>query len=382
VKEYNVKLKTILKSSVATAAILAVAAPVISSQAEAGIKNGNDNALTVSGHINRSILLLDDGSHEKMMHVDGGTANSRMRFVVSGSISDQVAVGGLYEMNMANLSGGWDNITASTDGNDRMTTNDAAFAVRRAEISFNHATAGKLTIGQTNMADNSAVSAWGGGNHSTGGASAMSGTQFIDTTAPLTDTAITVAGQLGIYDAGRGQGVRYDLPSGMPVAVAVMAEEEGAWSAGGGWSGEFGGIGVKIGVGYNNVSSNSTTIENTMFGTIALNHSSGLGLMLGHGEEDSKAGQGFSGEGQAINVSYQSSDISALGSTHIRFGYTQNEDSSQAGDEANITKVQFVQNLPAGTQVHIGWEEAEYERLATKTYGDVSTFMAGVQISF
>lgn len=376
------KLKTILKSSVATAAILAVAAPVISSQAEAGIANGNDNALTVSGHINRSILLLDDGSHEKLMHVDGGTANSRMRFVVSGSISDQVAVGGLYEMNMANLSGGWDNITASTDGNDRMTTNDAAFAVRRAEISFNHATAGKLTIGQTNMADNSAVSAWGGGNHSTGGASAMSGTQFIDTTAPLTDTSITVAGQLGIYDAGRGQGVRYDLPSGMPVAVAVMAEEEGSWSAGGGWSGEFGGIGVKIGLGYNSVSSTSTTVESTMHGSIALSHSSGLGLMLGHGEEDTKAAQAFSGEGQAINVSYQSSDISALGSTHIRFGYTQNEDSSQAGDEANITKVQFVQNLPAGTQVHIGWEEAEYERLATKTYGDVSTFMAGVQISF
>ena len=56
------KFKTMLKSSVATAAILAVAVPVVSSQAQAGIANGNDNALTVSGHINRSLIYADDGS--------------------------------------------------------------------------------------------------------------------------------------------------------------------------------------------------------------------------------------------------------------------------------------------------------------------------------
>jgi len=97
-----VKLKSILKTSVASAALLAVAVPVTSTSAVAGVKNGNDNALTISGHINRSIVYIEDGTYEELNHVDGGTANSRMRFIVSGSLTDTLSIGGTYEMNMAN----------------------------------------------------------------------------------------------------------------------------------------------------------------------------------------------------------------------------------------------------------------------------------------
>ena len=121
------KLKSILKTSVASAALLAVAAPVVSTSAVAEVKNGNDNGLTISGHINRSIVFMDDGSFEEMAHVDGGTANSRMRFIVTGSLTDSLSVGGTYEMNMANSNDiGQTDLSGTTTGIDHEATGDSA----------------------------------------------------------------------------------------------------------------------------------------------------------------------------------------------------------------------------------------------------------------
>jgi hypothetical protein len=378
-----VKLKNVLKSSVASAAILAVAAPVISSQAEAGMKNGNDNSLTVSGHINRSVNLLDNGNSEELFHVDGGTANSRLRFIVSGSISENVSVGGLYESNMAvsNSDYSFEHAT-NTNGYDEDTIAADTWDNRRAEISFSHKTAGKLTIGKTNQSDNNASSAWGGSNFGTGGMSQMSAVEFRDSTAPQTGTNITVAGVFGMYDAGRGEAIRYDLPGGLPFTGSLGMEHGGTWAAGVNYAGEFAGIGAKLWAGYNNTSAASTAVEYSMHVGAALNHSSGLGLVMRYGEESSKAAQAYEGDAQAIGVSYQTKGMSTLGSTHLRVMMGENSDTKEAGDSSERVHIQFVQNLPAGTSVHIGWEEAEYETLTNKNYMDVSSFMAGVQIQF
>ena len=115
---------------------------------------------------------------------------------------------------------------------------------------------------------------------------------------------------------------------------------------------------------------------------IAVKHSSGLGVVARFGQEDSTDQQAFDGEGQMIGVSYQTKAMSDLGSSHMRVTWGTNEDMSQAGDEATRMAISFVQKLPAGTSIHIGYEEAEYERTGTKTYDDVSSFIAGAMINF
>jgi hypothetical protein len=380
VKEIQVKLKTILKSSVASAALLAVAAPVVSSQAEAGIKNGNDNALTVNGLINRSINLLDDGQNEELFHVDGGTASSRMRFIVSGSISENVSVGGLYEANMAVSGASADFNTTASSVSQEATAVDT-WDARRTEISFSHKTAGRLTIGRTNMSDNNAASAWGGSNFGTGGMSHTYGVEFRDSTDPTASTDITAAGVFGMYDSGRGEAIRYDLPSGLPFSGSVAMENGGSVSAGVNYATEFAGVGARLWLGYNNTSA-AGNVEYQGHVGIALNHSSGLGLVARYGEESASAAQAFEGDGHVIGVSYQTKAMSSLGSTHLRFMMGENSDTVASGDESERMHVQFVQNLPAGTSVHVGWEEAEYETTTNKNYMDVSSFMAGVQINF
>ena len=378
------KFKSILKTSVASAALLAVAAPVASTSAVAEVKNGNDNGLTISGHINRSIVVLDDGTFDEMNHVDGGTANSRMRFIVTGSLTDSLSVGGTYEMNMANSNDIANNdFSAATVGVDRDTAGgDSAFAVRQANIAFKHKAAGTLTIGQSTEPNNNAGSAWGGNNFGTGGLNHMGDVEFRDNTAPMTNTSITAAAQFGMFDGGRLDQIKYSLPSGLPFTGSVALQQGGAFMAGVNASADMGGIGVSMWGAYENLSSTSTTVEGQYHVGVALKHSSGLGLVARYGAEESKAAQAFDGQGQMIGLSYQTKAMSELGSSHMRVTWGENEDMSQVGDEATRMAVSFVQKLPAGTSVHIGYEEASYERTATTTYDDVSSFIAGAMIAF
>ena len=377
------KFKSILKTSVASAALLAVAAPVTSTSAVAEVKNGNDNGLTISGHINRSVVLLDDGTFDEFMHVDGGTANSRMRFIVTGSLTDTVSIGGTYEMNMANSNDiATADFSGATTGIDRSTNGDNAFAVRQANISFKHKAAGSLTIGQSTQPNNNAGSAWGGNNFGTGGLNHMGDVEFRDNTAPMTNTSLTAANQFGMFDGGREDAIKYSLPSGLPFTGSVSMEEGGNFMMGINASADMGGIGVKMWGAYENLSANSGTIDNQYHVGVALNHSSGLGLVARYGAEDTNSTQAFDGEGRMVGVSYQTKAMSDLGSSHMRVTWGENEDMTQVGDESSRMAFSFVQKLPAGTSIHIGYEEAAYERTATTTYDDVSSFIAGAMITF
>jgi hypothetical protein len=384
VKEIKVKFKSILKTSVASAALLAVAAPVTSTSAVAEVKNGNDNALTISGHINRSMVLLDDGTFDEFNHVDGGTANSRMRFIATGSLTDTVSIGGTYEMNMANSNDIANaDFSSATAGIDRSTSGgDSAFAVRQANIAFKHKAAGSLTIGQSTQANNNAGSAWGGNNFGTGGLNHMGDVEFRDNTAPMTNTSITAAAQFGMFDGGREDQVKYTLPGGLPFTGSVAYENGGVWMMGVNASADLAGMGVKMWGAYEAMSAVSATVDNQYHVGVAISHPSGLGLVARYGKEDSNATQAFDGEGRMVGVSYQTKAMSDLGSSHMRVTWGQNEDMSQIGDESSRMGFSFVQKLPAGTSVHIGYEEASYERTATTTYDDVSSFIAGAMITF
>jgi hypothetical protein len=386
-----VKFKTMLKSSVATAAILAVAVPVVSSQAQAGIANGNDNALTVSGHVNRSLIYADDGSREELFHVDGGTANSRMRFVVSGSLTEQVSMGAMHEMNMIPGvdAGAFDFDGAGTVDKDQRNIQD--WAMRQSNVAFTHKAAGKLTIGKSTQVDNNATSAWGGNNFGTGGLNHSGAMTFVRTSTPGTVSTVTASSAFGMYDAGRGDQIRYDLPGGLPISAGIAYEDMGVWTVGGSWGGSFSGIGVKLTYAHSNVSANSTALDYTQHVSMALSHSSGLGLVARWGEESAKAvdstddqatGQAFEGEGRMIGLSYQTKGITSLGSSHFRITYGENDDTIAKGDSSERMGISYVQKMPAGTSMHIGYEEAEYATTTITDYQDISSIIAGVMVAF
>ena len=383
-KEIQVKLKTILTSSVASAALFAVSAPAITTSAVAGVSNGNDNGLVFSGQISRSIVHLDDGSHEELFHVDGGSTGSRFRFAVTGSLTDSLSVGALYETGLT-VSNAIGTISHEgvTNGISSETIAGGTLDQRQGYISFSHKAAGKLTVGELTQPNNNTKTAWGGNQFSLEGLSHSGVTEFRNTADNATGN-VTAAGQFGSFGGGRTDGIRYDLPSGLPFSAAVALENGGSISAGITYAAPaMAGITATFGGAYVNNSAESGTVDSNQNVSAALKHSSGLGLAVGRGWEDTNSTATVTdGQNTWVGVSYQTKNLSSLGSSHIRLTYAESEDMTTEGDSAEKVGIQFVQMLPAGTSVHMGWEESEYESTTIKTYDDVTSFIAGALIKF
>ena len=110
-------IKTALKSSVAAAALFAVAAPTPAS-ADEGIKSGKkQNSLTVSGQVVAAISWLDDGTSDTTSLSDGRNTATRVRWIAKGTLNENVTAGATIEINLpANIQAG--NVDLGTISND------------------------------------------------------------------------------------------------------------------------------------------------------------------------------------------------------------------------------------------------------------------------
>jgi len=149
-------IKTTLKTSVAAAALFAVAAPVVSSPAEAGLANGNDNGVVISGSLNRSMMPVDNGNSNRWVNADGGIDNSRLRILISGQLTESIKVGGTWEANLPGSNRQGDTTTTSSSGNGSVTSSGdvGQFGFRKTDIKFTHSTMGSFSIGQGAVVSN------------------------------------------------------------------------------------------------------------------------------------------------------------------------------------------------------------------------------------
>ncbi len=93
--------KSTLKSSVAAAALFAIAAPVAPSvnAADDTLKSGNKNSLSISGQVVRALYYADDGKNSQFFHSDGGITSTRVRWVAKGTLDENVTMGATCELN-------------------------------------------------------------------------------------------------------------------------------------------------------------------------------------------------------------------------------------------------------------------------------------------
>jgi hypothetical protein len=54
--------------------------------------------LTVSGQVNRGLLYVDNGDQDDFFHVDNDNSSTRVRFVGSGALTDDITVGSQIEV--------------------------------------------------------------------------------------------------------------------------------------------------------------------------------------------------------------------------------------------------------------------------------------------
>jgi hypothetical protein len=373
-------IKTTLKTSVAVAALFAVAAPVVSSPAEAGLANGNDNGVVISGAINRSLMYSDNGSANGWLNTDGGTDNSRLRILVSGQVTESIKVGGTWEANLPLSNSNGKVVSSGTTEGDVTNVGDSAFALRHSRVDFSHATMGSLSIGQgSSSSDNrpglgSTASANSGMSHG--------GLLFVFNETTKTATAVTGGSQFSSYFGTRRDRLRYDTPSIGGFKLSGSMGDSNFWDAGLTYGATYGDIQVAAAA---QVAHGGGTANSETAGVgIAFKHASGLSAGAHYGGEYGTGGAATEVEGKSwhVEAGYVTSAISNLGDTAFEVIYTESEDTISDLYDAKSTQFHFHQNMPAGIKAYAAYEIASFDDGSVNTLDDITVFLVGTKLSF
>ena len=393
------EIKNLLKTSVAAGALLALAAPMASGSAEAGIKSQNSKVnLTIGGQIVRSLIYADDGEHSQLFHVDGRTAGTRVRYIVSGQLTESIKVGGLIEhdVGQSNDSFYFDNgvtsvTTTSTTSSGQVsnpTGNDVSgdstgFGIRHHFVSFEHKSLGKLSIGQTNTASNGSMELGyaGSGSMTLGGATTLSGINFT-TGANGAFTTSNAASHTSTFDGlSRDDVIRYDTPKFGGFGIATSMQDEGTFDVAVRYSGKFGGVSVKAAAHYANVEAGSASVGQQAGIMAAAKHTSGLSARIGY------AGRAIQASGRTPRtliggVGY-AAKLSSLGSTNFYFEYYGAEDTSVAGNDMDTYYVGVVQKLDSiGSEMGLVYGSHSLDDTANTDYNNIDTVMFQTKLNF
>lgn len=370
-------IKTVLKTSVAAAALVAVAAPAVVTPAHAGLNNGNKNSLVMSGQIVRALIYQDNGEQSHLFNADGVNTRSRLRWIASGQMTESVKIGGVVEMNFPTSNDG-----GSLGVNGETNSSQTTWGFRKTEITFTHKAAGKLSLGQSSVAGDGASTqsllshASIGSSH--GSVELMRGSSFAQSTG-----AITTIGTGGVanYDPGREDRIRYDTPSFGGLKLSLSQQDSGA-SVGANYSGKFGGVSVSAAAFYRNHASSSTSLNATMGGSVAAKHDSGVAAEFGMTREDAETGTTLEGKNWHAGVGYAAA-LTNLGTTGFALTFNDSEDALSKGDSGDSWAITVNQNISAvGADLYAGYVKSSYSDTTATTYEDFTTIFAGTRLNF
>lgn len=114
----------------------------------AQVTSGNEAVkLTISGQINRAVLVANDGYNSTLYHVDNTVSNSRFRLIGTARPNQSLTIGTRLEIAVSP-----DRSSAVSQQNKYLS--DTYFDQRWVEISFESKLFGKLSIGKGDTASN------------------------------------------------------------------------------------------------------------------------------------------------------------------------------------------------------------------------------------
>lgn len=375
-------IKTTLKTSVAAAALFAVAAPV----AEAGnVSNGNKNSLTMSGQIVRQLMWADNGEDSELFHTDGLTTRSRIRWIAKGNLTESVGVSTLIEMNtpITNSPG-----NATIGANGPASGDTGAWAIRHFDIKFSHKSAGSFSIGQGNAAANGnreTSYAMSGAIHSASVGALNNGLVFFDDDATKAYSTVTAGAVMSNLDfSSRNDRIRYDAPSFGGLKLSASLTQGQQPEIGARWSGSFGGIKAQVRAGWNNTSGTSTTAEGIWGVSGAIMHDSGLQASASYGERDMKATATDDVKSWHVAAGYNAK-LFALGPTGFDVHYAETESLRINDEDASGLTFSVVQRFSnIGSEIYAAYNIVDVDSPASAgvDYDNISILAAGTRVTF
>jgi len=382
-----VNYKSTLKSSVAAAALFAIAAPVAPSvnAADDTLKSGNKNSLTISGQVVRSLFYGDDGQSEALFQADGSITQSRVRWVAKGTVNESVTMGATVEVNTP-LSNNQAALTLNdgTSPSNGTDNNAIAFNTRHTFIWVNHKRMGKISLGHTNSASNGrSETTFSGVNMAadSGGITFGSGISFIDTTTGTNSISTVQVGDVFTNQDGRSRTdvLRYDTPRFGGMALAASSHAGGGWDVGADYRWKNGPVKFRAQAQYNNISATSATIrEGYSFSAAAL-HDSGLNgaFAFGKGTVTNATNPKFID----FDVGYRAK-IFGVGSTNFSLNIQHSDDVAARDSDARSVGITAAQIFtPVGASMALTYKNYSFDT-STNTFEDVDVLSLQTIFSF
>jgi predicted porin len=283
---------------------------------------------SVSGHVGRAIVVMDDGSGgNDVGNQDTWASPSRFRMTGSEDLDAGVTAGFSLEYGAGN--------DANANPN-----------LRQGNVYLSGGF-GKLTIGQQSRAtDGSTYSNFD--NHAWLGTEI--GCDYCGAGSAVFAT---------IYNGGRGEGVRYDTPGLGPATVAISSDGSDRWDAAINVAGDAGVGGYELKAGFTD---NDGMRTNTIAGAVALAQGAHFNAAWGKSDADESDylhfGVGYNAADTSVAATYSASDIDGGG---------------------NSWAIGVGQGMGAGVQLFAGYKQLDFDDEMMEDYG---LFVIGSRISF
>ena len=279
---------------------------------------------SVSGHINRAVLIVNQDGNEMdgvVQHVDNDSSQSRFRFTGSEDLDN--------------------GLTAAVQLEYGLSTN-----VRHANVSL-ASPGGKLTVGHASVATDGAAHA------RLGGSSWLAG---------VTNWCSYVSEGAGCltHDGGRGPSLKYDTPAIGPLSVAVSTGNDEYWDSLVKLAGSAGDSAYDLRVGYTGDNGEGQDII-SVSGAVKFPQGTAIAASWGENED---AGT----ESQHVEIDHTYGDGS------IGVAYRQGDDN---GVEGSTWAVGVGHGLGSGATAFAGVRFIEEDGME-----DISAFFAGMRVTF
>jgi predicted porin len=342
---------------------------------------------SVSGQVNRAIMVGDDGQGSDILHVDGDASGSRFRFTGSDSIGQGLTAGVNLEIEVQSN----DSFAVQLKQTSDIGT---TLGIRHADVYFS-GNFGKLSMGQSSDAlDGVAFADLNGAWIPVENASDFGGSIAFRTSAGGTVGGITTGDVTPSYDGGRRDRVRYDSPSIGPLSFAVSHATDSQIDASGSLAGSVMGGAYDLRVGWRNSNRGQTPSSANSGETIlvsgAFKFAQGTSIQGAWGELSEIGGTGTpDGSYYYIKVGHD------WGNNSVAADYKASEDTVLSGSCSGGTLAApacggtsfglgAVHTIPsAGVDIYAGYRFFSLEDTAPGVSADdVSVFFVGSRIKF
>jgi len=374
----KVDIKTVLKTSVATGALMALAAPVtfapVSSADAAGLSNANSKfTTTLGGRVHRAIMHADDGKNDGLFNTDGQSGNSEVWLTGSGALTESITVGGKLRWDIGKNQGNCN--FGSTTGED--TCASVANTHKNESIYFKHKSMGTLTIGDQAEAGAGAPNLDYASKLNDVGAT--SGGFNFTTSSSGSFSTITAGAVFDDTDPGTQNAIRYDSPSFGGMGLALSFAQGGSVSSKLSYAGTLSGLSVKAAIGHTNAEGAGDDV--TTSGGIAVKHASGLNARVAYGKTQTGNSE-IDAQYQAFGLGY-AGKFNSLGQTDIYAVVHETEDSRVDNDDADEITVGIKQALDSiGGAMGLSYTQVSYDDGAGTDYNDIDVIYFETSFNF